>query len=144
MYYRLHPHIVKKDSDFDWVERSKTVWEPFEFDYYVELGCPSCNAKIITRSSTAASVCPFCGNAVIKSSNFKGDIRPDKVVPFKIPKQVFADKYLNYISDIRFIPKEFKDKAVINKQLAATYLYGVTAVLVKQRLITHSVHLFSL
>lgn len=32
MYYRLHPHIVKKDSDFDWVERSKTVWEPFEFD----------------------------------------------------------------------------------------------------------------
>ena len=115
MYYRLHPHIVKKDSDFDWVERSIAVWEPFEVDHYVELDCPSCNAKIITRSSTAASVCPFCGNAVIKSSNFKRDIRPDKVIPFKIPKQVFADKYMNYISDIRFIPKEFKDKAVINK-----------------------------
>ena len=118
MYYRLHPHIVKKDSDFDWVERSKTVWEPFEFDYYVELGCPSCNAKIITRSSTAASVCPFCGNAVIKSSNFKGDIRPDKVIPFKIPKQVLAVTPYRYVAancfvDNCFILEFFGNKSYI-------------------------------
>lgn len=103
-----------KDSDFDWVKRSKAVWEPYQSDKLEEFDCPSCGGKIITASSTGTAKCPFCSHNVIISSDFKGDIRPDKIIPFKISKKEFADKYTEYISDIKYVPREFKDKSVIN------------------------------
>ena len=50
----------EKVSDFDWVKRSKAVWEPYVSDKIEEFECPSCGGKIITRSSTATAKCPFC------------------------------------------------------------------------------------
>ena len=105
----------EKDSDFDWVKRSKAVWEPYVSDKIEEFDCPSCGGQIITLSSTGTAKCPFCSHDVIISSDFKGDIRPDKVIPFRITKKEFAEKYMGYISGVKNVPKEFKDKAVLDK-----------------------------
>ena len=99
-----------KGSDFDWVKRSKAVWEPYVSDKIEEFDCPSCGGQIITLSSTGTAKCPFCSHDVIISSDFRGDISPDKVIPFKISKKEFADKYTEYISDIKNVPKYFKSK----------------------------------
>ena len=103
-----------KLPDFDWVKRSKTVWEPYVSDKIKEYDCPSCGGQIITLSSTATAKCPFCSHDLIISSNFKGDVSPDKIIPFEVTYGEFADKYTEYISERKEVPKEFKDKAALD------------------------------
>ncbi|MCR5731221.1 MAG: hypothetical protein K6G20_12825 [Ruminococcus sp.] len=99
----------EKLKDFDWVERTNYVWEPDVEERLKEYTCSSCGGTIITSSSFSAVKCPFCSHNVIISSNFKGDVRPDKVIPFKVQADEFEKKYREYISGIKYIPKEFKD-----------------------------------
>lgn len=77
-----------KLPDFDWVKRSKSVWEPYVSDKIEEFECSSCGGKIITRSSTATAKCPFCSHDLIISSDLSGDIRPDRIIPFRITNEV--------------------------------------------------------
>jgi len=112
----INSHIIipidEKLSDFDWVERSTYVWEPYELDRLEEFHCPSCDGKIVTKAFYATSKCPFCKNYVIISSDLDGDIRPDKVISFKVPQELFWDKYKEYISGFKKIPEEFKSKDI--------------------------------
>lgn len=105
----------EKLSDFDWVERTKFVWEPDEIQKLAEYSCPSCGNNILTGSASAVANCPFCGHDIIISANFEGDIRPDKVIPFKKTAKDLADAYRRNISHSRYIPKEFLDKNVTDK-----------------------------
>ena len=114
-YIRTHFNEESDDklSDFDWVERTKIVWEPYEVEKLEEFDCSSCGGKIITWSSTATAKCPYCQHDVIVSSDFEGDIRPDKVIPFEVTAEEFKKKYTEHINGLKYIPKEFKDKAVL-------------------------------
>ena len=93
-YIRSHFNEVtdKKLSDFDWVERTKYVWEPYVLKKLTEFSCPSCGGNIITSGTNASAKCPFCSHDVVISSNFRGDIRPDKVIPFRLSSEEFAEK----------------------------------------------------
>ena len=116
-YIRCHFDEVtsEKQMDFDWVERTKYVFEPYEIEKLEGFACPSCGGNIVTKASTATAKCPFCQHDVVISSDFSGDIRPDKVIPFRVESAEFADKYKAYVSDIKFIPKIFKDKSVLDR-----------------------------
>ena len=116
-YIRCHFDEVtsEKQMDFDWVERTKYVFEPYEIEKLEGFDCPSCGGNIVTKASTATAKCPFCQHDVVISSDFSGDIRPDKVIPFRVVSAEFADKYKAYVSDIKFIPKIFKDKSVLDR-----------------------------
>ena len=114
-YIRSHFNEVtdEKLSDFDWVDRTKYVWEPYDQDYLEEFRCPSCGGKIVTKAFYGTAKCPFCKHDVIISSDFDGDIRPDKVIPFKIPSGELAEKYTEYIKQFRKAPNKFTDKDVV-------------------------------
>lgn len=122
-YIRSHfnEESDEKLSDFDWVERTKIVWEPYEVEKLEEFDCSSCGGKIITWSSTATAKCPYCQHDVIVSSDFEGDIRPDKVIPFKVTAEKFKQIYTDYVNDLKYVPKEFKDKAVL-KNISGFYV----------------------
>ena len=116
-YIRCHFDEVtsEKTSDTDWIERTKNAFESHEIEKLEGFECPSCGGKIVTKASAATAKCPFCQHDVVISSDFSGDIRPDKVIPFRIESAEFAEKYRAYVSDIRFIPKVFKDRSVIDR-----------------------------
>jgi DNA-directed RNA polymerase subunit RPC12/RpoP len=99
----------EKLSDFDWVERTKYVWEPEELEKLVEYSCPSCGSNIITGSNSAVAKCPFCGHDIIITSNFDGDIRPDKVITFRKTAEDFANAYREYAAKTKFFPAELKN-----------------------------------
>lgn len=113
-YIRSHFNEVTdaKLADFDWIERTKYVWEPDMLEQLVEFSCSSCGGNIITKNTSASARCPFCNHEVVISSNFSGDIRPDKVIPFKRKAEEFAEKYREEIASAAFAPKEFSDPAV--------------------------------
>ena len=94
-YIRSHFNEVtdEKLSDFDWVERTKYVWEPDVLEQLAEYTCSSCGGNIITKNIISSARCPFCGHDVVISSNFDGDLRPDRVIPFSRSAEEFAEKY---------------------------------------------------
>lgn len=122
-YFQSHfeDEIDEKLSDFDWVDRTKYVWEPYETDKLEKFVCSSCGGKIITKSFYASAKCPYCKHYVIISSDLDGDIRPDKVIPFKVTKKEFWDKYTSYISGVKKAPKEFYNKSV-QKNIVGYYV----------------------
>ena len=113
-YIRSHFNEVtdEKLSDFDWVDRTKYVWEPDMLEELTEYTCSSCGGSIITKNTSASARCPFCSHEVIISSNFAGDLRPDRVIPFRVGAEEFAEKYRQNIASAGYAPKEFRDPSV--------------------------------
>lgn len=111
-YIRSHFNEVtdEKQSDFDWIDRTKYVWEPDMLEDLVEYTCSSCGGNIITKNTSASARCPFCNHELIISSNFSGDLRPDRVIPFRVGAEEFAEKYIQNIA--RYAPKAFRVSSV--------------------------------
>ena len=49
-------------------------------------GCKSCGGEIVVDETTAATACPFCDNPVVIMGRFKGTLRPNYIIPFKLDK----------------------------------------------------------
>ncbi|MDR1790202.1 MAG: hypothetical protein LBR20_00800 [Propionibacteriaceae bacterium] len=76
----------------------------------VVYSCTSCGGEIVGSEVMGATSCPFCGNPVVVTSKFSGDLRPDAVIPFKLTKeQALAALKQHYLGK-KLLPKVFKDQ----------------------------------
>lgn len=72
--------------------------------------CKSCGAEIIAEETLGATTCPYCGNQIVMTGNFSGDLRPDVVIPFKLKKQEVLKRLEEHMKNKKLLPKIFKDK----------------------------------
>ena len=70
-------------------------------------GCSSCGAEMAADENTAAMRCPFCGNNTVVPAQFSGEYRPDHIIPFGFTKQQAEQKYKDYYSGKKLLPKSF-------------------------------------
>lgn len=77
--------------------------------------CESCGGEIVTDETTAATSCPFCGNAVVLNGNLSGILKPDIVVPFKLDKQKAKDALMAFCSKKPLLPKGFMTENKIDE-----------------------------
>ena len=80
----------------------------------VKYTCSHCGAEIITDRSTAATVCVYCGNAVIMGEQIIDNFSPDYVIPFKVPKTQVMDAFKKF-SKKPLTPKDFNCDKVVDK-----------------------------
>ena len=80
----------------------------------VKYTCSHCGAEIITDRSTAATVCVYCGNAVIMGEQIIDNFSPDYVIPFKVPKTQVMDVFKKF-SNKPLTPKDFNCDRVVDK-----------------------------
>ena len=73
-------------SDFTWESQPEGQWSPEETENLRTYICESCGGEIVGDENTAATHCPYCDNPVVMAGQFRGDLRPDLVVPFKLNK----------------------------------------------------------
>lgn len=102
-------HLDKPD-DMKWETTSNKQWDEDETDGMVVYGCKSCGGEIAGDENTAATSCPYCGNPVVMMGKFKGDLRPDFVIPFKLDKKKAKEALNNHLKGKRLLPKIFKDQ----------------------------------
>ncbi|MCQ2428471.1 MAG: hypothetical protein MJ137_08785 [Clostridia bacterium] len=72
--------------------------------------CNSCGGEIVGDGQMAATLCPFCGNPVVIMGQYKGDLKPDYVIPFKLDKNAAMAAFSKHLSGKKLLPKPFKDK----------------------------------
>lgn len=77
--------------------------------------CNTCGGEIVADETTGASSCPFCGNPVIMTGQFAGDLKPDLVIPFKVDKDGAIAALKEHYKGKRLLPKVFRDENTIRE-----------------------------
>ncbi len=95
------------NNDMDW-DKQENEWEPGETDGMRVYHCESCGGEIIGDETMAATKCPYCDNPVVMMGQFKGDLRPDYIIPFKLDKEAAVKGLKEHLVGKKFLPKVFK------------------------------------
>ena len=68
-----------------------------------EYHCPSCGAEVIAEKNTVADTCVYCHNPVVLSDQVTGVLKPNRVIPFKLTKDVAVDEFLRFSKKKKFV-----------------------------------------
>ena len=97
-------------ENMTWDTDAGTQWQEGETEGLRVYTCNSCGGEIVADESTGASECPFCGNPVVMTGQFAGDLKPDLVIPFKVAKKDAIAALQNHYKGKLLLPKVFKDE----------------------------------
>ena len=97
-----------QEDDMEWTSLSGNTWQEDEEKELVSYFCNSCAGTIVTETTTAATSCPYCGNAVVMSDNVSGSLRPDCVIPFQLTRDDALAALKKHLSGKVLLPKQFK------------------------------------
>lgn len=91
-----------------------------------EYACPNCGAEIAADENTAADICVYCHSPVMLKRKLSGQMKPDKIVPFKFGKEEAEKKFLEFTKKKWFLPKNFKSREHADKIQGIYYPFWVT------------------
>jgi DNA-directed RNA polymerase subunit RPC12/RpoP len=77
--------------------------------------CKSCGAEVIASSVEASLTCPYCTNKIVLTDKLSGSIRPDGIIPFKIPQKDLKAHLDNFYKDKKLLPKNFFSESKMEK-----------------------------
>lgn len=106
------------DSDtnnMNWGDDAGSQWQDGDTDGLRTYVCKSCGGEIIGDENMAATLCPYCNNPVVLMGQFKGDLKPDYVIPFKLDKNAAKENLARHLRGKILLPKSFKDKNHIDE-----------------------------
>lgn len=112
---QMKREAMQEDDLSGWQTDAGGEWQEGETDGMSVYTCQSCGGEIIADETTGASNCPYCGNPVIMTEKFKGDLRPDLVIPFKLDKKAAKEAYYKHIKGRRLLPKAFRKENHIDE-----------------------------
>ena len=92
----------------------------------VVYSCPSCGAEVVCDETTAATFCYYCHNPVVLAGRLVGTLKPDKVIPFSVTKELAEQKFLEWTGKKLFIPRAFFSKSQIEKISGVYFPYWFT------------------
>ncbi len=87
-----------------------------DFENHTQLyRCQSCGAEIIADDQQTATFCYYCHNPVILAGKMGGEYKPDKVIGFKIDKNLALENFKRWVAKRWFVPKDFKSQQQLEK-----------------------------
>lgn len=81
----------------------------------VQYQCQNCGAMLITDKNTTATTCSFCGAPVILMDRLSGILKPDYVIPFRIPKEEADEAFRKWCRKLRYAPAGFRKMVKVKK-----------------------------
>ena len=85
---------AKDQGTAQWTSTGNETWSQEETQDMKVYVCQSCGGEIIAEQTTGASSCPFCGNKIVVKGQFAGDLKPDRIIPFKLDKKAAKESYI--------------------------------------------------
>lgn len=90
--------------DFASINKMAAVENPEDLPIYV---CVSCGSEVIANPEQFALTCPYCGNNIVLTDKVSGNMRPNKVIPFRINSKELPKSVREYYKDKLLLPKNF-------------------------------------
>lgn len=99
---------IQKEDEIQWDESNLKEWEEDEATGLRVYKCNSCGGEVFGDDTLAATKCPYCGSPVVLEGQFRGDLKPEIVIPFKLDKSVAIQRLKEETKKKKFIPNAFK------------------------------------
>ena len=112
---------AQPQENMSWDTAAGGEWQPGEEEGLRVYTCNTCGGEIVADETTGATECPFCGNPVVMTGQFAGDLKPDLVIPFKVDKKGAIAALNNHYQGKILLPKVFKDQNHI-KEVKGLYV----------------------
>lgn len=97
-------------DDMQWEPPTCGEWKEEETEGLRVWLCKSCGGEIVGDETTGATSCPYCGNPVIMMGQFRGALRPDYIIPFKLDREAAKAGLKRHLEGKRFLPSVFRDQ----------------------------------
>ena len=108
-------------EDMSWETAPGGQWQEGEAQGLRVYTCQTCGGEILADETTGATECPFCGNPVVMTAQFAGDLKPDLVIPFQVDKKKAVSILQNHYKGKVLLPRVFKDENHI-KEVKGLYV----------------------
>ena len=99
-----------QQGEMTWDTSAGDEWLEGETDGLRVYSCQTCGGEIVADETTGATHCPYCGNPVVLTGQFSGQLKPDLVIPFKVDKNAAIKALQNHYQGKLLLPKVFKDQ----------------------------------
>lgn len=107
---RQYDDVLKEEKDKKDKADFKTDQSQWNDDGLMHYVCSSCGGEIITNETLASTVCPYCSNNVILMDKFKGTLKPDLVIPFKLDKNKAVEHFKTALKGKILLSRAFSDE----------------------------------
>ncbi len=94
-----------------------------QMDEYV---CPNCGAEVIADELTVATICLYCHTPVIHKGKLTGQLRPNRIIPFKYSREQAEEIFLQFAKKHKFVPRGFFAKQQLEKMQAVYFPFWIT------------------
>ena len=108
-------------ENMSWDTEAGGQWQEGEEEGLRVYTCNTCGGEIVADETTGATECPFCGNPVVMTGQFAGNLKPDLVIPFKVDKKAAIATLQNHYKGKVLLPSVFKDQNHI-KEVKGLYV----------------------
>lgn len=98
-----------------WEEETTASWSAEEQSGIRCFLCDACGGELITDDHTAATFCPYCGNAAILPGRVSGGLKPEGVIPFQTTKEDAKRAFLNLCKGKPLLPRFFTREHQLEK-----------------------------
>ena len=88
--------------------------------------CPNCGAEVVADDNTVADYCYYCHNPVVHAGRLAGQLKPNKIIPFRITREEAEGMFLQWCKSKWFLPKAFKSQAHAAQIRGVYYPFWVT------------------
>ena len=105
----------EEPEDMSWSDEAGDEWQEGESEGLRTYVCKSCGGEIVGDDTMGASACPFCGNPIVLTGQFAGDLRPDLIIPFKLDKKAAKAKLQEHLKGKTLLPKVFRSQNHIDE-----------------------------
>lgn len=84
--------------------------------------CDACAADVNLPPNVTSLSCPFCGSNIVARQNECSVIKPQALLPFKLPREQATDGYRRWIKNRFWAPGKLKRQAMLDESLKGIYL----------------------
>ena len=106
---------IQDSVKVEWEAVTQDNWSQEDQGCIRSFLCQACGGELITDDHTAATFCPFCGNAAILPGRISGGLKPEGVIPFKTTKEDAKNAFLNLCKGKPLLPRFFTRDQQVEK-----------------------------
>ncbi len=104
-----------KQEDTAWDESMVQAYTNQEMKGMKIYSCNSCGGEIIVDETTSSTTCPYCGNNLLVAKELSGDLKPNRVIPFKNDKEAVQQNLKKFFKKKPLLPGSFSKESTIEE-----------------------------
>jgi ribosomal protein L37AE/L43A len=121
-----HEHDHDHDHEHELAQEEAAAPDGGAAKAQVIYHCPSCGSAVITDETTVATHCYYCHNPIVLEGKLTDDMRPDKALPFLISREMAVERFMQWVSKKKFVPKGFFAREQVKNIEGVYYPHFVT------------------